>query len=71
MKVGDLTIHDIGRETRVEHEGWVHTGTLEKAEHEQSFRRVTTNVIVSYPSGARKYLFGLTADHPIELKDEA
>lgn len=71
--VGTLAAADIGKPVRIEHEGWVHDGTLEVAKHDVGFMReaVCTSVTVVYPSGARKFLYRLDGDHPIEVAIEA
>ena len=69
--VGTLTAADIGEHVRIEHEGWVHDGTLKTVEHDTGFRGdVRTTAIVEYPSGARKFLGGLSPHQPIEVATE-
>lgn len=66
--IGTVSVYDIGREVRIEHEGWVHTGTLEMVQHEAAWikgRPPRCMVRIRYSSGAR-WLKTIDSDHVIE-----
>ena len=72
--IGTLTAADIGKPVRIEHEGWVHDGTLTCVEHEWPHalaRDVRTKLRVVYASGATKGLYFLSPHQPIEVAIEA
>lgn len=70
---GTLTVADLGKSVRIEHEGWVHTGELRSAEHLMGWSPripLRTCVVVRYASGA-SWIKHLEADHVIEFRDGA
>lgn len=68
--VGSLTAADLGKQARVEWEGWTHTGSLDFANHEnRSWSGPVTFLALRAESGSR-WMQHLPSDHPIEIRDE-
>lgn len=67
---GTLTVADLGKSVRIEHNGWVHIGEIRKAEHTTWSRgQIRTWVGLTYESGATWFQL-LEPDHVIEFRDD-
>lgn len=68
-EVGTLTAADLGKQVRVEWEGWTRIGTLKSVKHDATFGGHRTLVHVTSESGSN-WRKRLPIDHPITVRAE-
>ena len=69
--VSSLAGEDIGKDCRIEHEGWIHTGRLTFVQHERGFRDNLRAFVGIESEGGSRWMKHLDADHPIEIREGA